>query len=112
MAGHPSARDGDGVVIDWNLALGAAVLMASLALGALLSRWYVRPSGMHRAVPAGEETVPLAELFRPRAAEVNDIGWCPAEQAERLHAYTALGRQCWTCRTFTPTAAANDGSSS
>ncbi|MFI1734013.1 hypothetical protein ACH40E_33335 [Streptomyces acidicola] len=74
------------------IALGAAVLMAALILGALLSRWYFAPTGSHRAT-----------LMRPQAAEVNDVGWCPAEQQERLHAYHADGsRMCWTCRTRTP----------
>ncbi|MFF8953853.1 hypothetical protein ACF09I_34405 [Streptomyces sp. NPDC014940] len=77
---------------EWNIALGALVLILALAAGALLSRWYF--------TPAAEPTATLAELMRPGTA--NDIGWCPAEQAERLHSYDAAGRCCWTCRTFTP----------
>ncbi|MFJ2733715.1 hypothetical protein [Streptomyces sp. NPDC087317] len=87
---------------EWNIALGALVLLLSLAAAALLLRWYFVPSGAHRAAPAAEETVPLAALLRPQEVPANGIGWCPAEEAERLHAYYPDGRQCWTCRTFTP----------
>ncbi|MGI3198471.1 hypothetical protein ACRJ4W_07400 [Streptomyces sp. GLT-R25] len=50
VAGRPSAGGGGVVVIEWNLALGAAVLMASLAVGAVLSRLLFVPFGSHRAV--------------------------------------------------------------
>lgn len=82
-------------MIDPNIALGALVILLSLALGALFSRWYFAPAAAHRA------------LLRPQAAEVNDIGWCPAEQQERLHAFHPdNSRTCWTCRTHTPGGAA------
>ncbi|MEU7381518.1 hypothetical protein AB0A91_16250 [Streptomyces sp. NPDC042207] len=87
---------------EWTIALGALILLLSLASAALLSRWYVVLSGAHRAAPVAEETVPLAALLRPQEVPANDVGWCPAEQAERLHAYYSDGWQCWTCRTFTP----------
>ena len=78
---------------EWNIALGALVLLLALAAGALLSRWYF--------TPAAEETATLAELMRP--GEVTDIGWCPAEQTERLHGFHADGsRTCWTCRWTSP----------
>ncbi|MFH9826758.1 hypothetical protein [Streptomyces bobili] len=64
---------------EWTIALGALALTLAISAGALLSRWY------------------LAPMTGP-----TDVGWCPAEQAERLHAYTPDGRRCWTCRRFTP----------
>ncbi|MFE7232526.1 hypothetical protein ACFVAF_18070 [Streptomyces sp. NPDC057596] len=86
---------------EWTIALGALVLLLSLASAALLSRWYVALNGAHRAAPAAEETTPLATLLRPQEVPANDIGWCPVERQDRLHAYYSDGRQCWTCRTFT-----------
>ncbi|MGI3225187.1 hypothetical protein ACRJ4B_15950 [Streptomyces sp. GTA36] len=88
-------------MIEWNLALGAAVLMASLAVGAVLSRLLFVPFGSHRAVRAAEETTPLADLMRPLEMPVNDEAWCSAEQRVTWHAFHQGGRQCWTCRTFT-----------
>jgi len=82
VAGRASARIGGDVVTEWQIALGALVLLLSLAAGALLSRWYVAP---HAARPA----------------EVNDWGYCPAEDTYRLHAYLPDGRRCWTCNTVT-----------
>ncbi|MEU2062871.1 hypothetical protein [Streptomyces sp. NPDC013455] len=79
---------------EWNIALGALVLVLSLAAGALLSRAYF--------APVAEESTRLAELMRPQEVPVNDVCWCPAEQRETLHAYHPDGRECWTCRTFTP----------
>lgn len=64
---------------EWNIALGALIIVLAIAGGALLSRWHVAPM-----------TGPT------------DVGWCPAEQRERLHAYSRDGRRCWVCRTFTP----------
>ncbi|MFE0329035.1 hypothetical protein ACFW08_20080 [Streptomyces sp. NPDC058960] len=87
---------------EWNIALGALVLLLSLAAGAPLSRWYFAPTGSHRTAPV-DNVVPLEAFMRPQAAETNDVGWCPAEQAERLHAYHPdKSRTCWTCRTVTP----------
>ncbi|MFF9124390.1 hypothetical protein ACF09J_13950 [Streptomyces sp. NPDC014889] len=87
---------------EWTIALGALILLLALASIALASRWYFAPTGAHRAAPAAEETVPLAALLRPQEVPANDIGWCPAERQDRLHAYYSDGRRCWTCRTFTP----------
>jgi hypothetical protein len=83
-------------VNEQTIALGALVLLLSLAAGALLSRWYFAPTGTHRA----------ATLMRPQSAEVNDLAYCPAEQRDTLHAFHPDGRQCWTCRTFTSGGAA------
>lgn len=84
------------------IALGALALVLSLTLAALLSRWAVAPTGPRRGARPAEDTVQLAELLRPQTT-ANDVGWCPAEQDERLHAYDASGgRRCWTCRTYTP----------
>lgn len=78
---------------EWNIALGALVLILSLTAGALLSRAYFAPVAAHRA-PRG--------LTRPQAAEVNGPGYCPAEQQTTLHAFHADGsRTCWTCRNCT-----------
>ncbi|MFJ4649505.1 hypothetical protein ACIP6Q_39225 [Streptomyces bobili] len=65
---------------EWTIALGALILVLAITAGALLSRWY----------------------FAPMADGPTDVGWCPAERRERLHAYSRYGRRCWTCRTFTP----------
>ena len=41
-------------------------------------------------------------MQQPIEAQVNDLAWCPAEDAQRLHAFLATGgRICWTCRTVT-----------
>lgn len=67
------------------IAIGALVLILSLAGGALLSRWYVTPTA------------------KRLAPEVNDWGWCPAEEQTRLHRYDRDdSRTCWTCETRTP----------
>lgn len=76
---------------EWNIALGALLLVLAISAGALLSRH------LHPAV-----SVPPASLKRPQGAGVTDLGWCPAQQAETLHAYYPDGRQCWECRGFTP----------
>ncbi|MFD3310099.1 hypothetical protein [Streptomyces sp. NPDC058694] len=61
-------------------------------------RQIVAPAGRHRPRRV-EETVPVAVLMRPEEAMVNDLGWCPAEQRETLHAFLRTGgRVCWTCR--------------
>jgi hypothetical protein len=90
-------------VNEQTIAIGAAVLTASLILGTFLSRAYFTPSGLHRAPRAAKDTVPPAPMMRPQQAEMNDVGWCPAEQQERLHAYRRDGsRTCWACRCETP----------
>lgn len=72
---------------EWNIALGALIIVLAIAAGALLSRWY------------------LAPMTGP-----TDVGWCPAEQRERLHAYQPDGgRVCWVCRTATPAKAPAGG---
>lgn len=82
---------------EWHLALGALCLVLSVTVGALYSRWHFAATGAHRAVPAAEETVPIAELFRPQ--DVNDVAWCRAEERHTLHAFNGDGtRTCWTCR--------------
>jgi hypothetical protein len=69
-------------VSDWHTALGALILLLSLAAGALLSRWYVTP-----------------------AAEVIDLAWCPAERTEHLHRFHADDtRTCCACGNTVPTA--------
>ncbi|MFF1282193.1 hypothetical protein [Streptomyces sp. NPDC058299] len=86
-------------MIEWNIALGALTLTLSLAVGALLSRWYFTPTGARRAV---ETVVPLRTLMRPQDG-VTDWGHCPAEDRVTLHEYHRdNGRTCWTCRTYTP----------
>jgi hypothetical protein len=70
-------------VTDWEIALGALVLLLSLSAGALLSRWYAAPHST-------------------RPVEATDWGYCPAENTYRLHAYGPDGRRCWTCATVTP----------
>lgn len=73
------------------LAYGALVIILALSGGALLSRWYVTPVAPR----------PTRLLMRPGKA--TDIGWCPAEEQERLHEYHADGsRTCWTCGTTSP----------
>ena len=73
------------------LAYGALVIVLALSGGALLSRWYVTPVAPR----------PTRLLMRPGKA--TDIGWCPAEEQERLHEYHEDGsRTCWTCRTTSP----------
>lgn len=84
------------------IALGALVLLLSLALGALLSRWYFAPTGSNRAPRTLEEWTTLHELMRPTG--VDDLGYCPAEERVTLHAYHRDTRVCWTCRCETPTA--------
>ncbi|MGY0067685.1 hypothetical protein ACWZEH_12835 [Streptomyces sp. QTS137] len=65
-------------------------------------RQIIAPAGKHRPRVA-EEPVTLAELMRP--TEVDDWGYCPAEDRVTLHAFNAdRTRTCWTCRTVTPTA--------
>jgi hypothetical protein len=79
--------------------LAYAALTLALPAGALLYRALL---GRPRTARA-EEPLTLAELDRP--AEVDDEGWCPAEETWRLHRYTGRGtRVCWTCRAETPTA--------
>lgn len=65
---------------EWNIALGALLVVLAIVVGALVSRWF----------------------FAPMAAGPTDVGWCPAERRERLHAYSRYGRRCWKCRHFTP----------
>ncbi|MFC8986898.1 hypothetical protein [Streptomyces sp. NPDC057115] len=81
--------------------IGAAVLMGTLILAFLVAR--LLPTGRHRAPRTAEETVPLAELLAPREALVTDVAWCPAERAEQVHVFLALGgRVCCSCRGLTP----------
>ncbi|MFJ9657582.1 hypothetical protein ACIRPR_06390 [Streptomyces griseoflavus] len=86
------------------LAYGALVLLPALSAGALFSRWYVAPTGAHRAPRALEDTVTLEDLLRPTTHGVNDLAYCPAEKRETLHAFGTGTRTCWTCRTETDTA--------
>ncbi|MFF8447908.1 hypothetical protein ACF06Q_09425 [Streptomyces leeuwenhoekii] len=84
------------------IALGAAALMGSLVVGALLSRWLIAPTGSHRPPHLAEDAAPLT-LARPGGAEVTDWGHCPAEDRQTLHEYHPDdSRTCWTCRTHTP----------
>lgn len=88
MAGRAPARGGGDVV---TLAIGALALILSLAAGALLSRWYVTPTGRRPGT------------IQPADALATDLAHCPAEERVRLHAFlTTGGRVCWTCRTYTP----------
>lgn len=64
------------------LAYGALALVLAISAAALLSRWYVTR----------------------RTVGVYDLGWCPAEQQDRLHRYDAGTRTCCACRCETPTA--------
>lgn len=74
------------------LAYIALALVLSITLGALLSRWYVAP-----IAPRSPRL-----MLRTGGTEVTDLGWCPAEEQERLHEFHADGsRTCWTCRTRT-----------
>jgi hypothetical protein len=83
---------------EWNIALGALVVVLAISAGALLSRSYVvRPRVL-------EETVTLEDLMRPTVHGVNDLAYCPAEHRDTLHAFADGTRTCWTCRTETPTA--------
>lgn len=102
MAGRPSAGDGGVLVSEWNIALGALVLLLSLSAGALLSRLIA--TGTHRAPRVLEERVTFEDLVRPTVHGVNDLAWCPAEETETLHAFDGDSRTCWTCRTTTLTA--------
>ncbi|MCX4994295.1 hypothetical protein [Streptomyces longwoodensis] len=63
---------------DWYTALGALLIVLAIAAGALVSRLWAVADGP------------------------TDIGWCPAERRERLHAYGRFGRRCWVCGHFTP----------
>lgn len=78
MAGRPPAGDGGDVV---TLAYSALALLA-------------------RRTPATDEvTVTLEDLMRPTLYGVNDLAYCPAEDAETLHTFEQPGvRVCWTCR--------------
>ncbi|MFJ8144651.1 hypothetical protein ACIQ6R_06200 [Streptomyces sp. NPDC096048] len=84
------------------LAYIALALVLSISVGALLSRWLAVPASAPRAL---EETTPLRELLRP--TEIDDLGYCPAEERVTLHRFNGTGtRTCWTCRCETPTAVA------
>lgn len=59
-------------------------------------RRVVRPTGSHRGARQPEP------MLRPTEALVQDMAYCPAEEADRLHVFlTTGGRICWTCRTLT-----------
>lgn len=68
-----------------------------------------RRKGAHTGAGCPEATVRLSalarpgdELLRPTEAFVQDIAYCPVEEAERLHVFLATGgRMCWTCRSVT-----------
>ena len=64
-------------------------------------RQLIAPAGKHRT-PPGTTVVPHAVLLRPTEAMVTDLGWCPTELRQTLHAYLRTGgRICWSCRTKT-----------
>ena len=74
-------------------AVGALALLLSLSGGALFSRWYVTPSGAHRA----PRTRPAAVLA-DEAGESTEWEWCPTERTRVRHTLRESGAlECDVC---------------